>query len=134
MKYVVTLLIALSLLACKGNDKQQEPFGKRSETGSEETTSPYTPSQKTGLEIFNGKGNCYTCHKPKQKSVGPSIEDIAKIYSEKNGDMTAFLKGKADPIVDPSQYEVMKTNFYITKTFTDEEMQGVVDYVMSFKP
>ena len=133
MKYVVTLLVAVSLFACKGNDKQEEPFGKKPETSSEETTSNYTPSEKKGMEIFNGKGNCYTCHKPNQKSVGPSISDIAKIYAEKNGDIATFLKGKADPIVDPSQYEVMKTNFYITKTFTDEEMQGVVDYVMSFK-
>lgn len=130
MKFLLILLVAVSLIACKGNDKQEEPFGKKPETSAEET---YTPSEKIGLEIFNGKGNCYTCHKPKQKSVGPSIEDIAKIYADKNGDMTAFLKGKADPIVDPSQYAVMKTNFYITKHFTDKEMQGVVDYVMSFK-
>lgn len=130
MKYFLTLLIAVSLFACKGNSKQEEPFGKKPEISSEEI---YTPSEKIGLEIFNGKGNCYTCHKPKQKSVGPSMENIAKIYADKNGDMTAFLKGKADPIVDPSQYAVMKTNFYITKHFTDKEMQGVVDYVMSFK-
>ena len=48
-------------------------------------------------------------------------------------DMAAFLREKAEPIVDPSQYATMKTNFYITKHFTDEEMQAVVDYVMSFQ-
>ncbi|AXG73753.1 cytochrome C552 [Flavobacterium arcticum] len=135
MKYFLTLLVAFSLFACKDN-KQQEPFGKKTEstTTEEETTSNYTSSEKIGEEIFNGKGNCFSCHKPDQKVIGPSIAEIAKIYADENGDMTAFLKGKADPIVDPSQYAVMKTNFYITKHFTDEEMQGVVDYVMSFKP
>jgi cytochrome c len=29
--------------------------------------------------------------------------------------MVTFFKGEGEPIVDPSQYEVMKTNFMITK-------------------
>ena len=84
-----------------------------------------------GKEIFDGKGNCFSCHKPDQKVIGPSIKEIAKIYKEKNGDMVTFLKGKGEPIVDPSQYEVMKTNFYITKHFTDEELKALEDYMYS---
>jgi cytochrome c len=38
------------------------------------------------------------------------LQDIAKIYKDKNADMVSFLKGEGEPIVDPSQYEVMKTN------------------------
>jgi cytochrome c len=74
---------------------------------------------------------CYTCHKPDVKVIGPSIRDIAKIYKDKNGDMVAFLKEKADPIVDPSQYAVMKTNFSITKNLSEEELKGLEDYFMS---
>lgn len=133
MKYFLTLLVAFSLFACKDN-KQEEPFGKKAESTTEAESTSSTSSEKIGEEIFNGKGNCFTCHKPDQKVIGPSMADIAKTYAEKDGDMAAFLREKADPIVDPSQYNVMKTNFYITKNFTDEEMQGVVDYVMSFKP
>ena len=133
MKYFLTLLAAVLLFACKGNNKQEEPFGKKTETTTEEESAGYTSSEKIGEEIFNGKGNCFSCHKADQKVIGPSLEEIAKTYAEKDGDMAAFLREKADPIVDPSQYSVMKTNFYITKNFTDEEMQGVVDYVMSFK-
>ena len=132
MKYLYIVLTATLLLACKGEDKK-ETYTTGSGEAAEGAAANFTPAQKAGLEIFNGKGNCYTCHKPEQKAIGPSIKEIASIYKTKNGDMAAFLRGKADPIVDPSQYATMKTNFYITKHFTDEEMQAVVDYMMSFQ-
>ncbi|MGV3761918.1 hypothetical protein [Parapedobacter sp.] len=58
--------------------------------------------------------------------------EIAKIYKEKKADIPTFLKGDAEPIVDPAQFEVMKTNFYITKTFTDEELKAVEAYMYSY--
>ena len=85
-----------------------------------------------GKELFEGTGNCFACHKPDQKIIAPSLEDIANIYKEKNGDMVAFLKGNDEPIVDPSQYEVMKTNFAITRTMSDDELKALTAYVMSF--
>jgi cytochrome c len=51
----------------------------------------------------------------RSKVIGPSVQDIASIYKAKNGNIIAFLVEDAAPIVDPSQYEVMKTNFVITK-------------------
>ena len=45
--------------------------------------------------------------------------------------MVTFLKGEGEPIVDPSQYEVMKTNFAVTKTMSDEELQALEAYVYS---
>ncbi|KAF2518922.1 c-type cytochrome [Flavobacterium salilacus subsp. salilacus] len=133
MKYLFFILMALSFLSCKKEEQKQDLYPSGTENVSEGTTTDMTESEKLGQELFNGKGNCFSCHKADQKVIGPSITEIAKIYTEKNGDMAGFLREKADPIVDPSQYSVMKTNFYITKNFTDEEMQGVVDYVMSFK-
>ena len=65
------------------------------------------------------------------KVVGPSIQDIVKTYKEKNGNIVTFLKGEADPLVDPSQFEVMKANFAITKTMTDEELQSLEQYMQS---
>ena len=59
------------------------------------------------------------------------VKDIAKIYKEHNGDMVAFLRKKADPIVDPSQYNVMETNFAILKTMSDEELKSLEAYMMS---
>jgi cytochrome c len=54
----------------------------------------------------------------RSKVIG-SVQDIASIYKAKNGNIIAFLVEDAAPIVDPSQYEVMKTNFVITKAMSE---------------
>jgi len=46
--------------------------------------------------------------------------------------MVEFLKENAEPIVDPTQYEVMKTNFAVTKTLSDEELKALETYMYSF--
>ena len=132
MKQVFLSLITILLFSCKGNEQKQDTAGTTSEV-SEGAAANMSPSEKTGQEIFDGKGNCFSCHKPDQKIIGPSIQEIAKIYKEKNGNMVAFLKGNSEPIVDPSQYEVMKTNFAITKNLSDEELKGLEDYIYSFQ-
>ena len=124
--------IVLSLCSCKKEEEKKETLYPATEATSEGASAKLTPSQKIGEDIFNGKGNCFSCHKPDQKVIGPSVMEIAKIYKEKNGDMVKFLKGDGEPLVDPSQYEVMKTNFAITKNFTDEELKGLEDYFYSF--
>lgn len=123
----VCIGIALALLMSCGKEKEKEFFGKQ-ET-SETTENPLVTK---GKELFEGKGTCVACHKPDVKVIGPSISEIAKIYKEKNANMVKFLKGEGEPIVDPSQYEVMKTNFSITKNMTDEELQALEAYFYSF--
>ena len=119
-------ILTVSLISCK--KESQESFGKQETTT--ETTEVKTP-ESLGKEIFAGKGNCVACHQVDQKVIGPSIQEIAKIYKDKNADMVLFLKGESEPIVDPSQFEVMKTNFAITKTMTDEELKGLEAYFYS---
>ena len=84
-----------------------------------------------GKELFEGKGNCVACHLVDQKVIGPSIQEIAKIYKDQKGNIIDFLKNDAKPIVDPSQYEVMKTNFTITKAMSDEELSAIETYIYS---
>jgi len=134
MKKIILLLLTLSLFSCKTEEKKDALYPESgSETVTEGEAADLTPSQKLGKELFDGKGNCFSCHKTDQKVIGPSIQEIAKIYKEKNADMVAFLKGEGEPIVDPSQFAVMKTNLYITKNFTDEELKGIEDYMYSFQ-
>lgn len=123
---VLSVLLAamLSIISCK-KDGSEESFGK-SEAGTEAQK-----PEDLGNEIFHGKGACIACHKPDVKLVGPSLQDIAKIYKDKNGDMVTFLKGEAEPIVDPTQYALMKPNLEITKTFSDEELKALEAYVYS---
>jgi cytochrome c len=123
-KKIVFLFAVLAFLSCK--KESQEPFGKPEETATEAKT-----PEALGKEIFEGKGNCVACHQVDQKVVGPSIQEIAKIYKEKNGDIVTFLKGDSKPLVDPSQFEVMKTNFAITEEMSDEELEALEAYISS---
>jgi|SRR3970282_1241503 cytochrome c len=123
MKKIIFVLSVLAFISCK--KESEESFGKV------ETTTEVQKPEDLGKEIFHGKGACVACHKPDVKLVGPSLQDIAKIYKDKNGDMVTFLKGEGEAIVDPTQYEVMKANFAITKTFSDEELKALEAYVYS---
>jgi cytochrome c len=107
-------------------------FGCKSKEEKMEVPVDETSVKISGQELFEGEGNCIACHKTDQKIIGPSLEEIAKIYKEKNGNIVLFLKEESDPIVDPSQYDVMKTNFAITKTMSDEELKALEDYIYSF--
>jgi cytochrome c len=132
MKKVVIIAIALLAFSCK--KQESEEFGK--EVESEGTVSEGMPAEtqtpeQLGETIFQGKGNCVSCHQVETKSIGPSIQEIAKIYKDKNANLITFLKGEGEPIVDPSQFEVMKANFVITKAMSDEELEGLEAYIYS---
>ncbi len=123
--YKIGILLGVVVLfstSCQSEKKEKEEIkiGKKKEEIS---------SFDLGKSIFNGKGKCYTCHKIDKKSIGPGVIDIVKIYEEQNGDLMAFLKQEAEPIVDPETYTVMKTNFAVIKTFTEEELKAVIVYM-----
>ncbi len=126
MKKIVLLLVSVGLLfvSCQSSDKKEKEqitIGKKKEKIS---------SFDLGKNIFNGKGKCYTCHKIDKKSIGPGVVEIMKIYKEQDGDLIGFLKQEKEPIVDPETYAVMKTNFAIIKTFTEEELKAVEEYMI----
>ena len=122
--FAILLTAAMTIVSCK-KDSSEQSFGKS------ETVTEVQKPEDLGKELFIGKGACIACHQVDQKVIGPSLQDIAKIYKEKNGDMVAFLKGEGEPIVDPTQYEIMKTNFAITKAMSDTELKALEDYVYS---
>ncbi|MGE6352412.1 c-type cytochrome [Flavobacterium sp. NPDC079362] len=130
MKKVLFLSAVLALASCK-KEATEHPV----ENGTENYTEGHSAEAKTpealGKQIFEGQGNCASCHQADQKIIGPSIKEIAKIYKDKKGDIVTFLKGNADPIVDPDQFAVMKTNFPITKAMSDEELKAIESYIYS---
>jgi cytochrome c len=127
MKKILFLSAVLAFASCK---KEEKATMDNSQIATEESASVATP-EELGKSIFEGKGNCVSCHQIDQKVIGPSIQEIAKIYKSKNGDITTFLKGNADPIVDPSQFAVMKTNFSVTQAMTEEELKAIETYIYS---
>jgi cytochrome c len=120
MKKIFLLPIILLLFSCKNKETKPEEI-------IEENQTPVA----LGQELFEGKGNCVACHMVDQKVIGPSIQDMAKIYKDKKANIIDFLKNDAKPIIDPSQYEVMKTNFVITKAMSDQELKAIEAYIYS---
>lgn len=128
MKNLALIVVAILMFSCK--KESQESFGKENQNTTVAEDKELT-AEELGKVIFEGKGNCVSCHQVDQKVIGPSIKEIAKIYQEKNGNMVAFLKGEGDAIVDPSQFAVMEANLALTKTFSDKELQGLEAYINS---
>lgn len=125
-KSLLLSILAISLFSCK--KESQESFGKPEETT--EITAASTP-EALGQEIFEGKGNCISCHQVDQKLIGPSLQEIAKIYKDKNGNLVHFFKGESEAIVDPAQFALMQANIELTKTFSDEELKALEGYIYS---
>jgi cytochrome c len=120
MKKLSLIIILFCLFSCKSKED-------KSETSVDETA-----TKISGQELFEGEGNCIACHKSDQKIIGPSLQEIAKIYKDNKASIVLFLQEKSEPIIDPSQYEIMKTNFAITKSMSDEELKALEDYIFRF--
>ena len=132
LKSFAVFALAISLTNC-GEKKETDTYGNPVEEKTEATTeTTVDPLFAKGQELFEGKGTCIACHKPDAKVIGPSIKEIAKIYIEKGASIAAFINEESEPIVDPSQYETMKTNFAITKQMSDEELKALEEYMLSF--
>lgn len=121
-------IIALAILSFSCKKESQESFGNETPAVTEEKE---LAPEELGKIIFESKGNCISCHQVDSKTIGPSLQEIAKIYKEKNGNMVAFLKGESEAIVDPSQFALMQANIELTKTFSDKELQGLEAYINS---
>lgn len=91
-----------------------------------------SPKVAKGKELFAAKG-CVACHNEQNKTVGPALKEIAKVYAEKKGNMVKFLKEEADAIVDPAQFPLMKANLAITKALSGEELAALTSYIRSVK-
>ena len=122
MKKLLFSLGILLLISCK--NENQENFIKSN------TKAP--PDKVSGKELFENKGNCIACHQTEQKVIGPSLSEIASTYKAKNRSIVLFLKEESEPIIDPSQYDIMKANFAITKNMSDDELKAIEDYIYTF--
>uniref|UniRef100_UPI0040499EC7 c-type cytochrome n=1 Tax=Flavobacterium sp. TaxID=239 RepID=UPI0040499EC7 len=127
---ILGLFACVSITACK--DKTPENQDEKSETNTL-TISPENKAYNLGKSLFEGKGMCASCHLKDKKVIGPSIQEIVQTYDDKNASIVTFLQGKGEPIVDPSQYEIMKANFSVTKTMSEEELKAIETYMYSFK-
>jgi len=126
--FIVILSVAFVATSCQSDKKpDKKPEKEKIVIGGKKKST--SPEFDAGEKLFKGKGNCYSCHRVGKKSIGPSVVEIMKIYKEENGDIIGFLRQKKDPIVDPDNYAVMKTNFIRLEKFTDEELKSIELYM-----
>ena len=130
LKIIRILTFALIATNCsekKETEANTNPVEEKIETSTRNSINPLIAK---GQELFEGKGMCVACHKSNVKVIGPSIKDIVKIYKEKGASIAAFINDESKPIVDTSQYEIMKANFTITKAMSAEDRKAIEIYMM----
>lgn len=141
--FLVFFFFALILTSC--GDGKKEDLKKETETKVEEIKAePQEVKSEAadagdlvamGEKLFTDK-TCISCHQIEAKVVGPSIQEIMKIYGEKNGNIINFLKGTDAAIVDPDpgQVAIMKANLDgFVKDLSDKELEALVAYMTSVK-
>ena len=125
MKFFTSLFLVIIMMSCQNNQDNFDKSSKEIDT----TKLDYVAK---GKQIFEGVGNCQSCHLANQKVIGPSLKDIAEAYRVSGANMIDFLKGKSEPIISNGNFEVMKINLEITKKMSDEDLKSLEAYLLSF--
>lgn len=123
MKKLIFSIACVSFLLVSFTNKKDEKISPK-----------FQSSIEKGKRLFK-KNACTGCHQEQMKVVGPSIKDIAAKYSSKKANLTTFLQGKSDAIVDtnPGQIAMMKASLSITKRMKAEDLKAITDYILSIK-
>ena len=142
MKKEIFIAISLVLIlgaSCSSPKKDNQKSTESVQTSNpkpaiaeEKTTQAVSETVGIGEKLYKDKG-CLVCHQLTTRLVGPSIKDISAAYSGNKAGLTAFLKGEGKAIVDPSQASVMQPQIAITKALPAEELDEIVDYILSIK-
>lgn len=129
--FTITASIAAMamLFACGG--AKQEP-NTNNTTGSENLSSA-TPDLTAGKAIYEGKGNCHTCHM--KDGVGmpntfPPLASSDYLVADKKRAIKVTLNGSPDPItVNGKSYpgKLMTS----PQGLSDQEVADVVNYVLN---
>lgn len=128
MRILSILFIFLSFYSCKP-DKKTTPVKDNAVPQRGELS--WDSQIFLGNRLFSEK-TCITCHDVNKSTIGPSVKEIMKIYKENNGDIVAFLKGNAEPILDTTaeQVAVMQANIDgFLKDISDEELKTIATYM-----
>ena len=136
LTFIGASLVLLLSVSCSspGKEKSTNTTTEKSATSEtvEKNPKPAEAVASAGQKLYSEKG-CLVCHQLNTKLVGPSVKDIAAAYSGNKAGLTAYLKGEGKSIVDPSQSSVMQPQIAITKALPAEELDAIVDYILSIK-
>ena len=136
LTFIGASLVLLLGVSCSSPGKEKNTTTTTEKSATSETVEknpkPAEAVASAGQKLYSEKG-CLVCHQLNTKLVGPSVKDIAAAYSGNKAGLTAYLKGEGKSIVDPSQASVMQPQIAITKALPAEELDAIVDYILSIK-
>ena len=136
LTFIGASLVLLLGVSCSSPSKEKSTTTTTEKSATSETveknSKPAEAVASVGQKLYSEKG-CLVCHQLNTKLVGPSVKDIAAAYSGNKAGLTAYLKGEGKSIVDPSQASVMQPQIAITKALPADELDAIVDYILSIK-
>ncbi|MDT8413136.1 MAG: c-type cytochrome [Vicingaceae bacterium] len=132
----VTLMFGLATIVACGSSEEAKETAKEAVKEAteivEEVKEEITEATISGEQVFTSKG-CVACHQLENKTVGPSLKDIATAYDGNKEGLIAFLKEEGEAIVDPAQAAVMQPQLAVTKALPADELEAITDYMLSKK-
>jgi len=117
-KIFLTLLVGGALLSCSNNEK---PISQNS---AEETTA-LSPAEQ-GKQLIQ-RSDCVSCHKTEGNLIGPSYQDIAQKYTDKDIDKLA------DKIIDGGVGNWGETAMTPHLGLSKEDAKLMVQYILTLK-
>ncbi len=136
LTFIGASFVFLLSVSCSSPNKEKSTSTTTEKSATSETAGkgvkPTEAVASAGQKLYSEKG-CVVCHQLNTKLVGPAVKDIAAAYSGNKAGLTAFLKGEGKAIVDPSQASVMQPQIAITKALPPDELDTIVDYILSIK-
>lgn len=95
MKKFFTLIVFAAAIAACGGGEKKDAANNQAVLGSAVPTKEdanSNPDYQKGLELI-GKSDCLTCHKVREKLIGPSYADVAAKYDNTEANIQ-LLAGK----------------------------------------
>ena len=124
-KYFILLAIVGIAAACGGNNKAEE---KSATTAAPVSDLSSNPDYVKGLELI-GKSDCLTCHKVREKLIGPAYKDVAAKYESTEANIS-MLAGKIIKGGKGVWGEVPMTPH---PTVTEADAKQMIKYVLLLK-
>ncbi len=88
-----------------------------------------TGASEKGAFLFESHG-CNSCHRHASSSSSfPALTELAQAYKGKQKQLILYLKGEADPIVQPEQAGMMKRQLEKTSAMSDDDRKALADYI-----
>ena len=120
-KLFVFLIITAAFFAC--NNSTEKPTDTVAE--SKKNVAMTNPDYDAGLELV-AKSDCFTCHKLREASVGPSYGEVAKKYPNTTENISLL----ADRIIKGSQNVWGATPMVPHPAISKTDAEKMVKYIL----